>query len=149
MFDPHFWSKKKCSDFNSEHGNRPEDHVPGRLVCSDQFFDFSQKNFSGQFSAFNCAQPHMLAFACVAISACEGIALQAIPPWTWVINGARSNGPALVVWQWRRGRLPEPGDSGPAAQTSTQLSKATIRTSVQIRLAHTPANRAKVRARPD
>ena len=54
LFEPHFWWKKKCSDFNSEHGNRSEDYVSGRLVYSDRFFDFSKNWVPG----FGCFQRH-------------------------------------------------------------------------------------------
>ena len=47
MFDPHFRSKKKCSDFNSEHTNRLEDYVSGQLVYSDRLFDFFKNWVSG------------------------------------------------------------------------------------------------------
>jgi len=51
--------QKKCSDFNSEHGNRLEDYISGRLVCSDHFFDFSQKNENTMNFDFHPAQPHV------------------------------------------------------------------------------------------
>ena len=38
-----FGRKKKCSGFNCEHTNVPEDYVSGRLVYSDRFFIFLKK----------------------------------------------------------------------------------------------------------
>ena len=48
-----------CSDFKSEHGNRPEDHVSCRLVCSDQKVDFSQKKVGLTTLRFYCSWPHI------------------------------------------------------------------------------------------